>query len=543
MSTTKEPCPKCGSSDNLRRYDDGHAHCFSIGCDYHEGTSGSVVDRKETKRLNLIEGLQFNAIPSRKLTQESCEKWGYGIGEFKGQTVQVAVYRNKEGKPIAQKVRFAGKDFLMLGDPKQAGLYGQHLWKPTKKVTITEGEIDAISVSQAQDHKWPVVSVPNGSKGAKGAIESSLEWLEQFEEVIFMFDMDEPGRAAAVECALLLSPGKAFIADLPLKDASDMLKAGRTSELRDAIWKAKAYRPDGVIDGSDITAASLTEQAKPGLSLPYKKLQERLHGIRKPELILLTAGTGIGKSTLAREMVYHLAKVHGKKIGNIFLEENIIKTAQGYIAIDNDIPLGRLRENPKALTVEAIEKTLRSLIHGRMHFYKHFGSMASDTLLSKIRFMIVGLGCEFVVLDHLSLVISGMESSGEGERKDIDILMTRLRSLVEETGATVLAIVHLKQPDGKAHEEGAEVSLNQLRGSGSLKQLPDTIIAMERDQQSSDPYIARLRLLKNREWGDTGPAGYVRYYPDTGRLLHTDEDPRETEGFVDETKEPENKDF
>ena len=35
-----EPCPKCGSKDNLSRYDDGHAYCF--GCDYYENGEGEV---------------------------------------------------------------------------------------------------------------------------------------------------------------------------------------------------------------------------------------------------------------------------------------------------------------------------------------------------------------------------------------------------------------------------------------------------------------------------------------------------------------------
>ena len=157
-----------------------------------------------------------------------------------------------------------------------------------------------------------------------------------------------------------------------------------------------------------------------------------------------------------------------------------------------------------------------------MYFYDHFGSLASERLLSKMRYMRSVLGVNFIVLDHISIVISGQESSTEGERRDIDRLMTNLRSLIEETGVGVLGIVHLKQPEGKAHEEGGRVTLSHLRGSGALKQLSDNVVALERDQQSEDEDTANqsdIRVLKCRETGLVGLADTIEYNHDTGRLL------------------------
>jgi twinkle protein len=154
-----------------------------------------------------------------------------------------------------------------------------------------------------------------------------------------------------------------------------------------------------------------------------------------------------------------------------------------------------------------------------MYFYNHFGSLESDRLLQKMRYMVKVLGVDFIILDHISIVISGQESSSEGERKDIDRLMTNLRSLVEETGVGVIAIVHLNKPEGTAHEEGGRVTLSHLRGSGSLKQLSDAVIALERNQQSNeDPNTATIRVLKNREHGDLGVSGKARYNKTTGRF-------------------------
>ena len=98
--------------------------------------------------------------------------------------------------------------------------------------------------------------------------------------------------------------------------------------------------------------------------------------------------------------------------------------------------------------------------------------------------------------------------------------MTRLRSLIEETGILVLAVVHLKRPDkGKSYNEGRPVSLTDLRGSGSLEQVSDVVVSLERDQQGDEPDTATVRVLKNRPLGITGLAGTVRYDRETGRLL------------------------
>ena len=141
-----------------------------------------------------------------------------------------------------------------------------------------------------------------------------------------------------------------------------------------------------------------------------------------------------------------------------------------------------------------------------------------------MRYLIKALGCNTIILDHISIVVSGTQSD-EGERKQIDIFMTELRMLVEETGVAVHAIVHLKRADKKSFNEGGKVSLSDLRGSGSLEQLSDSVIAVERDQQSATPTVARLRILKCRETGETGEADLINYVKETGRYeLHQEED-------------------
>ena len=111
------------------------------------------------------------------------------------------------------------------------------------------------------------------------------------------------------------------------------------------------------------------------------------------------------------------------------------------------------------------------------------------------------------------------------ERKAIDEVMTKLRTLVQETDIALIIVSHLRRPDGKGHEEGAVTSLSQLRGSGSIAQLSDMVLGLERDSQNDDVAIRNttsLRVLKNRFVGMTGPACYLYWDKDTGRLNEVD---------------------
>lgn len=477
---------------------------------------------------DLISG-EYRDLIKCKIHETTCRKFGYQTGEFNGKPVQIAPYFDAAGTMVAQKLRFPNKDFMVLGDLKQAQLFGANLWSSGKKIVVTEGERDAMSVSEIQGNKWPVVSIPTGAKGAKKALQKNLEYLNQFEEVILMFDMDEPGREAAAECADLFAPGKCKIASLPLKDANDCLVAGMHQEVISAIWNAKAFRPDGILSGSDLWDLVVTEDHTQAIPYPWTKLNEITHGCRKGELVTLTAGSGIGKSAVVREIAHHLLK-QGETVGMLMLEENPKRTAMGLMGIELNKPIHLDKEG---VTEDELKAAFNGTVgSGRLFLYDHWGSSAVDNLLSRIRFLARGCGCGWIVLDHISIVVSGL---GDGdERRLIDNLMTSLRTLVEETGVGMFIISHLKRPEGKGHEEGAKTSLAQLRGSAAIAQLSDMVIGMERDQQGDNPNVTTLRVLKNRFSGETGEAGYLNYERDTGRLSETTK-PETTSGFKDET--------
>lgn len=472
----------------------------------------------------MVKGAAWKPVPitaygiaKRGLREDTCKLWDYGYGEdTAGVQAHVANYRDKDGVLVAQKLRYADKSFKIGGDWGKVTLYGRHLWRDAgKMIVITEGEIDALSVSQAQGNKWPVVSIPNGVQSAKKALALELEWLERFDAVVLMFDQDAPGQKAAVDCAELFAPQKAKIAKLPFKDPNEMLQAGKAKELVDAIWAARPYRPDGIISGEEVWEKIIADDRTESRTWPCSELNRLTRGMRPREVVVITAGTGIGKSTFCREVAYDLAVNQGAKVGYIGLEESVKRSAIGLCSVGLNKPL-HLDMAPEDR--EAVEEVF-SRFKDSVYFYDHFGSLEAGNLLAKMRYMARGCGVSHIILDHLTIAVSGLD--GDDERRSIDRLMTNLSSLAQETEVCILLVSHLRRTEGKPHEEGKPVTLSDLRGSHGIAQNARTIISLERNQQdeTEDRNLVQLRVLKCTHTGLTGKAGLLRYDPETSRLV------------------------
>jgi twinkle protein len=523
-----EPCPACGSSDAGSRYSDGHLYCHK--CEHYEKGNGDApdpVDHRRRTATGLIQG-EVRALPKRNITEETCQKFGYEQGkDKKGKGVQIANYYDAKGKRVAQKLRYANKDFTVVGDIKAAlPLYGQHLWRDGgKRVVITEGEIDALSVSQLQGNKYPVVSVPQGAPSAKKFVAKALEWLLKFDTVVFMMDNDDEGRDAARECAALLPPGRAAIASLPLKDANAMLQEGRGAEVIDAMWGAKPYRPDGVVSLADIRESVL---AKPEMGLPWylQRLTELTYGRRYGEIYTLGAGTGVGKTDLLTEQIAFDVVTLKQKVGVFSFEQQPADTGK---RVAGKVASKRFHIPDAGWTDDELRAAVDSL-GDNVYLYDHFGVCDYDLVEASIRFMVHAYGVRIFYLDHLTAFAAGAED----ERKELERIMGRLGGLVKELNIMLHLVSHLATPEGKPHEEGGRVMIRHFKGSRAIGFWSHFMFGMERNQQSDDPDergTTTFRILKDRNTGNaTGEVFYLGYNKDTGRLAETDNNPFADEG-------------
>ena len=522
-----EPCPACGSRNNLARYSDGHAVCFTVDCNHYEKATGEVIESKpqSTRRLEMTGVVA--SIPDRRISEATCKQFGvtveYGAS---GQIVKhhYPYFDKDSGTQTGTKSRIVdNKSFYASGTFDNVGLFGQQAFKSGGKyVTVVEGEADALAVSEMFDNKWAVVSIRSGASGAVKDIKANLEWLETFENVVICFDNDKAGQEASRAVLGLFTPNKAKNVVLPMKDAGEMLKERNVQGFTKEWWKAKPYRPDGIVSGLDTWELLQAQKDVKSIPYPWACLNEFTFGFRPRELVTITSGSGMGKSQIIRELEHYLLKNTEDNIGILALEEDVPKTTYGIMSIEAN----KLLHIPhvKESLVEGEERQYweNTFGLGRIQLLDHFGSTSEDDLLARIRYMAKGLDCKWIILDHLSIVVSD-QANGD-ERKAIDSIMTNLRKIVQETGVGMFLISHLRRPNGKAHEDGGQISLAELRGSASIAQLSDMVIGLEREQQHKDPIVRNtttVRVLKNRFAGLTGCACYLYYDVDTGRMIET----------------------
>jgi twinkle protein len=470
----------------------------------------------------------FSDIPDRKIALATCKK--YSVTVMKTGTLidqHMYMYYDSNSNHIASKFRrTSDKQFWSEGNLSECGLFGQHIFgQGGKFITICEGEIDAMSAYELMGSKWPAVSIKNGAASALKNCKQSLEYLNKFDTVVLCFDNDKQGKEAAQQVAKLFEPNKCKIMDLELKDANEYLKMGQREKFTQSWWSARTYTPAGIINLADLGASLYDEAVNQTCPYPWSGLNEKTYGMRTGELVTFTSGAGMGKSSVMRELMHHIMKNTEDNIGVLALEENTRNTAFNIMSVEANARL-YINEIRKQYTQEQLSAWQDSTIgSGRFFAFDHFGSMENDEILSRIRYMAKALDCKWVFLDHLSILVSGQEDNGD-ERKSIDILMTKLRQLVEETGIALLLVSHLRRPSGdNGHENGREVTLSHLRGSASIAHLSDSVIALERNQQADDAIEANtttIRVLKNRYTGDTGVATHLHYDNVTGRMTQID---------------------
>lgn len=488
-----------------------------------EPTPKGKGDEKFLRRIREYEAAKYKPFPDRGISVSTAKF--FGVKTDMAGNVFYPFYSKSTKELCGLKIRSPDKQFIIVG--KVVGedvlLFGAQKFKGGGKYCTThEGEFDAMAGYEMNDSRFANISVPNGAASALKAIKFNIDYLEAFDKNVLAFDGDEPGRKAQQKCAPIFEPGTCLLMNYPedQKDACEFSANNAGGIWKQLFWEASTYTPAGIVNLADDFESLFTRENRESIPSPWEGYDKKTRGFRYKELVTLTSGSGMGKSTVTRALCNHFLDSTDDNIGVLFLEEDKDRTRLGLMGYHIGLPLHLnevFNETPREKIKEAFDATVGS---GRMYAFNHFGSTQIDELLGRIRYLIKGLDCKWIILDHLSIVVSGIE--GDDERKMIDVAMTKLRTLVEETGVGLILVSHLKRKgDGKAHEDGGQISLSHLRGSQAIAQLSDIVIGLERNQQTSDPILRNLtlmRILKNRYTGETGLATHLLYNLDTGRL-------------------------
>jgi len=540
---THSQCPECArqghdsSGKHLGTFENGNQYC--VVCEYKTYAGGDTSKREEVPVVagDLLQNGtgNYEAIPSRKLTKETCQK--YGIRTKDGRLI--FELRDADGNIVCQKIKSiqTGKRDCK-GDQTKAVMFGRHLFKAGgKRIIVTEGELDAPSVYQTISNKsaWPVVSIIGGAGGSKTAkeIKKNFDYLNSFDEVVFCFDNDEAGKEATKSVVGLFPPGKVFVTKLTYNDPSDYLQKSKSQDLYKDVWASPAWRPDGIVSISEVP-----DRVELGDTLRYRSpvMTMKMLGRKPYTMTGLVSGTGSGKTTIVYQQTEQDLK-DGVKVGGIFLEGSPTVTLQDLAGITMGVRVRQILAQRELIAQfpelqdyaeyedNLDDEELAHVIHeikkeDNLVLLDHFGRADPKEILQSIEHLSVGMGCQEIVLDHISKVQCATNS-------DLDDFVDALQSLTKRLPSHLTIVSQLNQGDGSStHEQGKRTTLKDIRGSQKVVSSFDEIIAFSRNQTAEcdeERNTVVIDSLKNRIGGYTGHIENMVFNTKTGRLSPANE--------------------
>lgn len=481
-------------------------------------------------------------------------------------------YYNQDGKLTGYKRRDWTKDkeeighFTVIGVVKVSSrLFGQHICKPNKKskIYICEGEgdqiatytalIDSLKGTKFEGKIQPnVVSLNCGAGNAKESVAHNEEFIRSYSEIVCLMDNDEAseleksrgikkGKEACEDIASYLLSENFYVVDYPedCKDPRDWFNKDPNEFAKTITWNTKKFSPEKILEIASVDIESLRKKKKKGIPLRHlKKLQKMTKSPIKSELWTLTSASGAGKSTIAREVEFDIAKYlmeglkecdikdfredeikvcseglvrladyeDGEKLGIIRLEEGYDESLNSLYAMDLGIEPKSFVENPDNFITE----DQHNAIHNKWKeknctiILDHFGSLKIDSLINKLKQM-MAYGCRWFLLDHYTMLVSGMRTSNDV--KELDIIMTELAAFCKQYNVFIFGVSHIsrKKVDPPKDKEGnplpffSQIRKEDMRGSSSLEALSWVIILLE-PEELPNRSRGRVRLVvgKNR---------------------------------------------
>lgn len=505
-----------------------------------------------------VQALKSVDITERGIRKETLERFGVkvAVSQEDGKTPEAVYFPsyNQKGKitgyskqdltkPKEEKYHWSVVGSVTIGNK----LFGQNVAEAQNRkrnnLTLTEGQWDMLSVWQAgvdsvKGTKYEgieplVASIPMGTANAVESILHNEAYVLSHDSLTIFFDDDHctpaelqkkiiKGHEAREAVAnALVGSGISLFAVTPeegFKDASDYMQAGKSDALAKLVqFGRRPYSSEKIVKAADLDLDSLLEPRPEGIYVnSFPKLMDKLHGFRTRELCLLTSPSGVGKSTVCSIFASAFMQA-GEKLGMIYLEETNKETIQRLIASKLKVNYLEFKNDPlKVASRERIEKAYKEIVENdQLVMLGHFGSLPVSELMAKIKHMHLVEGCNFIILDHLSLVISG--SAVKDERKELDMVMTELAAFCAANEVCIIAVSHInrtladqfKAPKLKDGEEPkpywVQVTKESMRGSSALEQLSFVILGLE-PEINPDRSRGRVRLtvLKNRPWGYLG---------------------------------------
>ena len=252
-----------------------------------------------------------------------------------------------------------------------------------------------------------------------------------------------------------------------------------------------------------LSELAASDSAVPGLSTGLKDLDRAISGLNKSDLILLAARPGMGKTSMALNILLEAGKKSGKNVAFFSLEMSREQLALRLISsecfVDNKkLVTGKLTEEDWEKVAVAADSLNRSRI-----FIDDDSSVSVADISAKCRRM-DNLG--LVIIDYLQLMQSagGRTYSGENRQQVVSDISRALKIMAKELDVPVLCLSQLSRANESRSDK--RPMLSDLRESGAIEQDADIVMFLYRegyyDKDTPNPNLAECIIAKNRH-GET----------------------------------------
>jgi replicative DNA helicase len=263
-----------------------------------------------------------------------------------------------------------------------------------------------------------------------------------------------------------------------------------SSALTDAIdMAANAYRRDGGLSG---------------LATGFTDLDHRMGGLQPSDLIIIAGRPAMGKTALATNIAYHVAKTYrpggdaenaldGAVVGFFSLEMSAEQLATRIISEQAYIPSERIRRGRiDADEFDRIVEVSQELQHLPLYI-DQTGGISVAQLAARARRLKRQRGLGFIVVDYLQLLSGSSKRAAEGRVQEVSEITTGLKALAKELHVPVLALSQLSRQ--VEQREDKRPQLADLRESGSIEQDADVVLFVFREEY----YLERSQPRENTE--------------------------------------------
>ena len=236
-----------------------------------------------------------------------------------------------------------------------------------------------------------------------------------------------------------------------------------------------------------------------GIRTGIESVDKKTGGLQPSDLILIAGRPGLGKTSLALNVVEHAAVVQRKTCAFFSMEMSEMQVVQRLVSMRAEIDGNRMRRGRLSTQEFTAISAASSELQQAPIFVEESSRLNVTDILAKSRRLQAERGLDLVVIDYLQLI----EGVGDDESRVLEVarISRALKAIARELEVPVVALSQLSR---QIEQRGTEPMLSDLRESGALEADADLVLFLwQKDRKDREEGVVRLKLAKHRN----GPTG------------------------------------